>query len=451
MKIKKTILILLLITKFCSAQTISIFGGFLKSKCLTCFQTTAIFRYELEAIVFFDEQSIIPDSILISNGLNITYWGLKIESLPICNNIIKVKYFLPSILYSSTGIYTCAAKFDNTKVKFKNDTIDFLLFNTLQVGYFDFGFENISTSFKDHPIIEVEKGRFANFNLTKNNLDEDSIIIENIKPNIIYQSQNINNIRVNSFTGDMHIPSTLDTGWYFFRYDANDYLKKYKILHSTSRNFLSLHIVSKKLPYFNHYTAAKIDKVGINNVYASLTDKKVNYQAYYINPKGLGNYSVDVTATKPLNKPPTVTATQINDTLLHINIDVNLDSGYYQVYSDLPTSFSIIVTTTDSLGNCKKDLTSFYITNNATSSTNELSDLNRITIFPNPATNKLNIIFEGNMPKNPIANIYDSKGNLVKTETLINNEIAISNLAQGLYLLTIEGEGKRYSSKFIIE
>jgi hypothetical protein len=448
---KKTVLLLLLFAQFCSAQTISIYGGFLKSKCLTCFQTTSIFRYELEATVFFDEQSIIPDSILISDGLNNTFWGLNIQTLPICNKIIKVKYFLPSILYNSPGIYTCAAKFNNAKVKFKNDTIDFFLFSTLQLGYFDFGFENISTSFKDNPIIEVEKGRFANFNLTKNNQDEDSIIIENIKANISSQSQNINNIKVNSFTGDMYIPNSLDTGWYFFWYEANDYLKKYKILHSTSRNFLSLHIVSKKLPYFNHFTTAKIDEVGINNLYASTTDKKVNYQADYINPKGLGNYSVDVTATKPLNKPPTVTSTQINDTLLHINIDVNLDSGYYQVYRDLPTSFSIIVTTTDSIGNCKQDLTSFYLTNNPKNSLVEVNEKNKIIVFPNPASNKINIEFEGKVPKNLIANIYDSKGSLIKSETLINNEIDINNLAQGLYLLTIESEGKSYSSKFVKE
>jgi hypothetical protein len=73
------------------------------------------------------------------------------------------------------------------------------------------------------------------------------------------------------------------------------------------------------------------------------------------------------------------------------------------------------------------------------------------SIFPNPANNKINIVFEGNVPQNLIANIYDSKGSLVKSETLINNEIAISNLAQGLYLLTIESEGKRYNSKFVKE
>jgi hypothetical protein len=74
-----------------------------------------------------------------------------------------------------------------------------------------------------------------------------------------------------------------------------------------------------------------------------------------------------------------------------------------------------------------------------------------LSIFPNPTNNKLNLVFEGNLPKNLIANIYDSKGSLIKSETLINNEIDINNLSQGLYLLTIESEGKRYCSKFIKE
>jgi hypothetical protein len=78
-------------------------------------------------------------------------------------------------------------------------------------------------------------------------------------------------------------------------------------------------------------------------------------------------------------------------------------------------------------------------------------DIDKISIYPNPATNKLNLVFEGNMSKNLIVNVYDSKGSLVKSETILDNEINISNLAQGLYLLTIESEGKRYSNKFIKE
>ena len=75
----------------------------------------------------------------------------------------------------------------------------------------------------------------------------------------------------------------------------------------------------------------------------------------------------------------------------------------------------------------------------------------KCTVFPNPATNKINIEFECIVPKNITANIYDSKGSLIKSETLINNEIAISNLTQGLYLQTIQSEGKSYSSKFVKE
>jgi hypothetical protein len=88
---------------------------------------------------------------------------------------------------------------------------------------------------------------------------------------------------------------------------------------------------------------------------------------------------------------------------------------------------------------------------NTLTTSNKEFDLKDFSVFPNPATNKLNIVFEGNIPKNIIANIYDSKGSLIKSETMTDNEINTTNLAQGLYLLTIESEGKRYSSKFIKE
>jgi hypothetical protein len=82
-----------------------------------------------------------------------------------------------------------------------------------------------------------------------------------------------------------------------------------------------------------------------------------------------------------------------------------------------------------------------------------LNEINfdNLSIFPNPAKNKINLVFEGIVPKNTTAHIYDSKGSLVKSETMMDNEINITNLAQGLYLINIESEGKRYSSKFIKE
>ncbi|MEI7979060.1 MAG: T9SS type A sorting domain-containing protein [Bacteroidota bacterium] len=52
----------------------------------------------------------------------------------------------------------------------------------------------------------------------------------------------------------------------------------------------------------------------------------------------------------------------------------------------------------------------------------------KCTVFPNPATNKINIEFECIVPKNITANIYDSKGSLIKSETLKNNEIDILDL-----------------------
>lgn len=74
---------------------------------------------------------------------------------------------------------------------------------------------------------------------------------------------------------------------------------------------------------------------------------------------------------------------------------------------------------------------------------------NSFKIYPNPATEKLTITFDNHNIKNAIANIYDSKGCLVKTEAMVSNEININNLNQGLYFLTIESGEKNYCIKFI--
>lgn len=73
------------------------------------------------------------------------------------------------------------------------------------------------------------------------------------------------------------------------------------------------------------------------------------------------------------------------------------------------------------------------------------------SIYPNPAINKINIVYEGNMPKNLLAKIYNSKGSLVQCETLVNSEIDILNLNKGLYFIEILNEKERLTNKFIKE
>lgn len=84
---------------------------------------------------------------------------------------------------------------------------------------------------------------------------------------------------------------------------------------------------------------------------------------------------------------------------------------------------------------------------------NSVPDINSNTlkIYPNPASEKITVTFDNLMVKNLKANIYDSKGCLIKTESMFGNEINIKNLNQGLYFLIIESEGKSYFNKFTKE
>jgi tetratricopeptide (TPR) repeat protein len=202
------------------------------------------------------------------------------------------------------------------------------------------------------------------------------------------------------------------------------------------------------------------DNNGIYFKYVPKTDNKVNYQADFINPKGLGNYSVNVPSIKTFNTPPTIITTKINDTLLHVDITADLDynfrpdTNFLGIVKEIPNSFSIIVTTTDSTGNCTQDLTSFYLTNNLTNSIDELTTKNKISIFPNPATTKLTVNSETAIKE---IYIYDLLGKLVKQMNVENtntksNEIAIDELNQGIYIIqVIDVFDAKLSSKFIKE
>jgi uncharacterized delta-60 repeat protein len=101
-----------------------------------------------------------------------------------------------------------------------------------------------------------------------------------------------------------------------------------------------------------------------------------------------------------------------------------------------------------------------YDRNNTTTLTRYLNDeklsiskLNNqtISIYPNPATNILNIELPNQNLKNCQANIYSYNGSLLKTETLNNQTIDIANLPQGLYFIEILNNGNRYFSKFMKE
>jgi hypothetical protein len=85
---------------------------------------------------------------------------------------------------------------------------------------------------------------------------------------------------------------------------------------------------------------------------------------------------------------------------------------------------------------------------------NEKSVENNISIYPNPANNKLNIGLGSQFTNQLTINFYDSKGSLAKSITKVNQnnlEIDMNDLTQGLYLIEILNDGKRYVSKLIKE
>ena len=72
---------------------------------------------------------------------------------------------------------------------------------------------------------------------------------------------------------------------------------------------------------------------------------------------------------------------------------------------------------------------------------------NSVSIFPNPARNKITIsgvIIKG-------VNIYNQVGQSVIHKKGISNTVDVSSLIQGMYIIEINIENKKYRSKLIIE
>ena len=88
----------------------------------------------------------------------------------------------------------------------------------------------------------------------------------------------------------------------------------------------------------------------------------------------------------------------------------------------------------------------YILDNDGITSINENYNSNQISIFPNPTTNTL---FINGLPKNSNIKIFDVLGKEVLNFETTNNQINISNLQSGIYILKIENENKIVTKKFI--
>ncbi|MFA6933420.1 MAG: T9SS type A sorting domain-containing protein, partial [Bacteroidales bacterium] len=84
---------------------------------------------------------------------------------------------------------------------------------------------------------------------------------------------------------------------------------------------------------------------------------------------------------------------------------------------------------------------------------NEFADENLITIYPNPASDIINLEINNTTKEVLNLNIYNIMGSLVKTETTAvnNNQINISDLNNGIYLIEIKSKDLITKQKLIIQ
>lgn len=85
-------------------------------------------------------------------------------------------------------------------------------------------------------------------------------------------------------------------------------------------------------------------------------------------------------------------------------------------------------------------------------SVNEIESFENLNVYPNPATNKVEInLANENLPAQ--ISVYDIHGKLIESITASNSKTTINrnNLPNGIYLIKVNAEGKNFSSKFIFE
>jgi hypothetical protein len=83
-----------------------------------------------------------------------------------------------------------------------------------------------------------------------------------------------------------------------------------------------------------------------------------------------------------------------------------------------------------------------------TISVQEFSDQLNINIYPNPASQFITVDAEG-LPQSKTVVIYDITGKKILSETLNGEQLNISHLEAGTYILEIEFDGRRIQEQFV--
>jgi len=83
---------------------------------------------------------------------------------------------------------------------------------------------------------------------------------------------------------------------------------------------------------------------------------------------------------------------------------------------------------------------------------NELALNNRISVYPNPASDQVTIAIKRSTQKEAFIAIYDMTGNIVRSYTTADTQLTLNRdgLKSGMYFVSVVVDGKRYTNKLII-
>ncbi len=200
----------------------------------------------------------------------------------------------------------------------------------------------------------------------------------------------------------------------------------------------------------DEYTAVCIDTNGISRVYGDYPDYDDN--AYFIQTNcELANVIPETcSANQPLNwnlgnkaiKVYSVKGTQNGSNTFDLN---DWKTGTGGVWEDWYVDNGILYEQSGSQPNC----------NNLPTSIGYNENTNPILLYPNPACEYINIMFDENIIKPQSVRIINQQGQVIKETNIINSDkipIALNDIPVGLYIVEIISiDHHKHIKKLIIE
>lgn len=136
------------------------------------------------------------------------------------------------------------------------------------------------------------------------------------------------------------------------------------------------------------------------------------------------------------------------------------ENGYKESieYDDNNTNMLSLYFSNDKLGyavgNKNGKATVWKNSTGNTLSSGEYDKMDGVTIFPNPASDRINITVKNLSLKETTISLSDMSGKLVHNQIYNNGKdisINVQNFAKGVYLLTVINQNQKYSQKIIID